>query len=76
MSGAPLLATQNVTDLLSLTATRRQVPQRQTGDPMDIVKRDGRVERYDGEKIVSAVTRAFADGGTIAAREELLRFFA
>lgn len=71
MSGAPLLATQNVTDLLSLTATRRQVPQRQTGDPVDIVKRDGRVERYDGEKIISAVTRAFADGGAIAAREEL-----
>lgn len=76
MSGAPLLATQNVTDLLSLTATRRQVPQRQTGDPVDIVKRDGRVERYDGEKIVSAVTRAFADGGTIAAREELAAILA
>ena len=76
MSGAPLLATQNVTDLLSLTATRRQVPQRQTGDPVDIVKRDGRVERYDGEKIVSAVTRAFADGGAIAAREELAAILA
>lgn len=76
MSGAPLLATQNVTDLLSLTATRRQVPQRQTGDPVDIVKRDGRVECYDGEKIVSAVTRAFADGGTIAAREELAAILA
>lgn len=76
MSGAPLLATQNVTDLLSLTATRRQVPQRQTGDPVDIVKRDGRVERYDGEKIISAVTRAFADGGAIAAREELAAILA
>lgn len=43
---------------------------------MDIVKRDGRVERYDGEKIVSAVTRAFADGGAIAAREELAAILA
>lgn len=43
---------------------------------MDIVKRDGRVERYDGEKIVSAVTRAFADGGASAAREELAAILA
>ena len=43
---------------------------------MDIVKRDGRVERYDGGKIVSAVTRAFADGDAVPAREELAAILA
>lgn len=38
---------------------------------MNIEKRDGRVERFDGEKIVSAVARAFGDAGAVPPRAEL-----
>ncbi len=38
---------------------------------MNVEKRDGRTEKYDGEKIVSAVTRAFAETGPTPPRAEL-----